>query len=259
MLRNLRELWQYRALLVTMTQRELKARYRASVLGFLWTFLNPTLNMAVYAFVFSVILKQRQPAYPHFLFVALLPWIYFSSSIGSGTSAVSDRRDLLTKVRFPAQVLPATIVASNLVNYLLSLPLLLILGALYGVFPSWHVVFLLPLILLQTWFTLGLTYLLSAFNVALRDLQHIVGNLLLMGFFLTPVVWAVPPESAEWTNRLAYSNPMAALVFAHRDIFVKHQIPQWEPLAAVAGISFLVFWLGTWVFESRREEFAELV
>ena len=109
MVRNLKELYQYRALLWALTLRELRARYRASILGFLWTFLNPTLNMAVYALVFGYVLKDSTRAYPYFLFVALLPWIYFTSSVGAGTNSVSDRRDLLTKVRFPAQVLPATV------------------------------------------------------------------------------------------------------------------------------------------------------
>ena len=119
MLRNLRELYQYRALLWSLTLRELKARYRGSVLGFLWTFLNPTLLMVTYALVFGVFMKSPIKNYVFFLFVGLLPWTFFSNSVGMGASAISDRRDLLTKVRFPAQVLPATVVTTNLINYLL--------------------------------------------------------------------------------------------------------------------------------------------
>src|SRR5262249_4280902 len=145
MIRNLRELYQYRALLWSLTVRELKARYRGSVLGFFWTFLNPTMLMLVYAFVFSRTIKQQIPNYTYFMFVGLLPWIWFSTSIGAGASTISDRRDLLTKVRFPAQVLPATVVTTNLCNFLLSLPLIVALGALFGVFPTVHTV-ALPLI-----------------------------------------------------------------------------------------------------------------
>src|SRR3954453_4753358 len=101
MFRNLRELYQYRALLYSLTQRELKARYRGSILGFLWTFLNPTLLMLVYALVFGVYMHNTQRHYPYFMFVGLLPWIWFTNSIGGGASTISDRRDLLTKVRFP--------------------------------------------------------------------------------------------------------------------------------------------------------------
>src|SRR5688572_16758110 len=114
MFRNFQELYQYRGLLLSLTQRELKARYRNSVLGFLWTFLNPTLQMVVYTLVFSVFMRQNIQSYTYFMFVGLLPWIWFSTSVGAGASAISDRRDLLTKVRFPAQVLPASVVVTNL-------------------------------------------------------------------------------------------------------------------------------------------------
>lgn len=259
MLRNLRELYQYRALLWSLTIRELKARYRASVLGFLWTFLNPTLNMIVYAVVFGYLMKSAQAAYPYFLFIALLPWIFFATSVGNGASSVSDRRDLLTKVRFPAQVLPATVVATNLLNYLLSLPLLIGLGILYGHWPTWHVVFFFPLVLVQTVFILGLTYLVSAFNVALRDLQHIVLNVMQMLFFLTPVVWAASSVPAKYRELMNYGNPMAALVNAYRSIFYDHTPPDPAPLAGVVCISMALLWLSSGVFERRREEFAELV
>src|SRR5215468_2376533 len=136
MLRNLRELYQYRALLWSLTLRELRARYRASVLGFLWTFLNPTLLMLAYTLVFGVFMKAQIEHYVYFLFVGLLPWIFFSTSIGVGASSISDRRDLLTKIRFPPQVLPATVVATNLVNYLLSLPLMIATPILYKVTPE---------------------------------------------------------------------------------------------------------------------------
>ncbi len=259
MFRNLRELYQYRALLWSLTVRELKARYRASVLGFLWTFLNPTLNMAVYAVVFGYLLKQAQPAYPYFLFIGLLPWIFFSTSVGGGASSVSDRRDLLTKVAFPAQVLPATVVATNLANYVLSLPLLIGLGLLYGIWPTWHVLLFFPLVALQTTFILGLTYLVSAFNVALRDLQHIVVNVIQMLFFLSPIVWSVERVPAEHRNLLLYGNPMAAFINAYREIFYDHRLPELGPLLGIVASSLVMLWLSSGVFERRREEFAELV
>jgi lipopolysaccharide transport system permease protein len=262
MLKNLRELHQYRALLWSLTVRELRARYRASVLGFLWTFLNPTLSMAVYALVFGVLLKRAQPIanYPYFIFVGLLPWLFFSSSVGGGSTAVSDRRDLLTKVRFPAQVLPATVVATNLANYLLSLPLLIALGALYGMWPTWHVVYFLPLVALQSVFTLAVTYLLSALNVAFRDLQHIVPNVLQLAFFLTPVLWPVSDAKEPWLQTLILRcNPMAAFMEGYRDIFYMHIRPPFIPLGIVAIVSVVLLWVSSTVFERRREEFAELV
>src|SRR5713101_6666604 len=174
MLRNIRELYQYRVLLLSLTQRELKARYRASVLGFFWTFLNPTLLMLAYVLVFGVFMKAQMHHYVFFLFVGLLPWVFFSTSLSSGATAISDRRDLLTKVRFPAQILPATVVTTNLCNYVLALPLMLILGAAYGVWPSWHAVTFPLVLFVQLLFTLALVFALSALNVSFRDLQYIV-------------------------------------------------------------------------------------
>jgi lipopolysaccharide transport system permease protein len=259
MVRNLRELYQYRPLLWALTARELKARYRASVLGFLWTFLNPTLNMAVYVLVFGVFMRSSVEHYPYYLFCGLLPWIAFSSSVVAGTSSVSDRRDLLTKVRFPAQVLPATVVLTNLINFVLSLPLLLILGAALGVWPSWHVVFAIPVLLVQAFFTLAVTYLLSALNVAFRDLQHIVGNLVQMAFFLTPVLWPLSNLSPELQRVELWGNPLASLMMAWRDIFYEQRVPDLQPLVVVAVVSVVMMWVSSGVFERRREDFAELV
>ncbi|MFL5320635.1 MAG: ABC transporter permease, partial [Myxococcaceae bacterium] len=155
MFRNLRELYQYRALLYSLTQRELKARYRGSLLGFFWTFLNPTLQMCVYVLVFSVALKNDIPNYPYFLFVGLLPWTFFSTALIGGASSISDRRDLMTKVRFPAQVLPATVVSVNLLNYIFSLPLMVVLGLVLHDHLTWHVI-AFPLVLaVQVLFTLA--------------------------------------------------------------------------------------------------------
>lgn len=266
MFRNLSELYQYRALLTALSLRELKARYRASVLGFLWTFLNPTLSMLVYVLVFGVLMKSAVPKYPYFLFCGLLPWIYFSSSVMGGTTSISDRRDLLTKVRFPAQVLPATVVLTNLINFLLSLPLLFLLGLFFEVPPTWHVVLALPVLLVQTLFTLALTYLLAAFNVAFRDLQHIIANIMQMVFFLTPVLWdlkSVPAlgtlSQAESQQLILTANPMAAVMAAWRDIFYAQRAPDWSALGVVTVVSLVVMWVSSGIFERRREEFAELV
>ncbi len=259
MIRNLKELYQYRALLWSLTARELKARYRASVLGFLWTFLNPTLNMLVYVFVFGVVLNQGGPRYPYFLFAGLLPWIYFASSVSGGTSSISDRKDLLTKVRFPAQVLPATVVATNLANFVLSLPLLIALGMLFGDVPTWHFVLLIPVMALQTFFTLALTYLLSALNVAFRDLQYVVQNIIQMLFFLTPVLWKVETVPEKWRAWLMYGNPLASVMVAYRDVLYDHRAPEAGPLLSLALVSLVLLWGASLVFESRREEFAELV
>lgn len=259
MLRNVTELYQYRALLWSLTQRELKARYRASVLGFLWTFLNPTLQMLTYGLVFNVLLRQQIRHFLFFQFVGLLPWIFFSTSVVAGATAISDRRDLLTKVRFPPQVLPATVVATNLANYLLSLPLMIALGLIYREIPTWHAIFFPVVLVIQVLFTLGTAYIVSAINVAFRDLQHIVSNLMTLWFFLTPVLYEITAIPDRYRKLILWFNPMSPLIASYQAIFYHHQLPPMRPLAYVAAISVLLLWVASQLFEQRREEFAELV
>lgn len=259
MIRHLEELWQYRALLWNLTQRELKARYRGSALGFLWTFVNPLLLMLVYALVFGVIQKNTIPNYTYFLFVGLLPWIWFSSSVSSGASSISDRRDLLTKVRFPAQVLPATVVLTNLVNYILSLPLMLGLGAAQGVYPTWHVVFFPVVLAVQLVFTMGVTFFISALNVAFRDLQHIVNNVLTLWFFVTPVLYIPNAVPGPLRRLVLIANPMGVLINSYQGIFYEHRAPHWRAMTVVALGSLMLLVISARVFDSRREEFAELI
>ena len=259
MIRNLRELWQYRGLLLNLTQRELKARYRGSALGFLWTFVNPMLLMAVYAMVFGVIQRNSIPHFTYFIFVGLLPWLWFATSVGSGASAISDRRDLLTKVRFPAQVLPATVVNTNLVNYLLSLPLMIALGGLMGIWPSWQVVAFPLVLFVQLLFTLSVTFIVSALNVAFRDLQHVVSNLLTLWFFVTPILYR-PDDIPEKVRRLfLIANPMSVIITSYQGIFYEHRLPHWRALTVVSIGSVVLLWVAARIFEGRREEFAELV
>lgn len=261
MIRLIRELYQYRGLLLSLVQRELKARYRGSFLGFLWTFLNPTLHMLVYALLFTVVMRQNIPHYAFFMFVGLLPWIWFSSSIAGGSSAISDRRDLMTKVRFPAQVLPTTVVVTNLCNYVLSLPLMLALGiVLYGQWPTWHVVLFPVVVVIQLVFTLALTYILAAINVTFRDLQHIVNNLLTMLFFGTPVLYPLSTLHDE-TLRTALTvlNPMTPLITSYQALFYEHRLPDAAPLLGLGVFSVMLLWAASMIFEARREEFAESI
>ncbi|WP_164018368.1 ABC transporter permease [Pyxidicoccus trucidator] len=260
MIRLVRELYQYRGLLLSLVQRELKARYRGSFLGFLWTFLNPTLHMLVYALLFTVVMRQNTPNYAFFMFVGLLPWIWFSSSISGGASAISDRRDLMTKVRFPAQVLPTTVVVTNLCNYTLSLPLMLGLGIIYGQWPTWHVLFFPVVVLIQLTFTLAMTYILAAINVTFRDLQHIVTNLLTMWFFGTPVLYPLSNFQDETLRTAMFVlNPMAPIITSYQALFYEHRLPDAAPLLALGVFSVVLLWAASMIFEARREEFAESI
>jgi lipopolysaccharide transport system permease protein len=165
----------------------------------------------------------------------------------------------MTKVRFPPQVLPATVVATNLCNYLLSIPLMIALGAYFEVWPSWHIVAYPIVLLLQIVFTLALSYFVSALNVAFRDLQHIMANVLTLWFFVTPVFYSLANVPQRFRTILIAGNPMAALVTSYQSIFYEHRLPDAAPLAVVGLESLILLWLAAAVFQRRREEFAELV
>jgi lipopolysaccharide transport system permease protein len=239
--------------------RELRARYRGSLLGFLWTFLNPTLLMLVYALVFSVYMRQQVVNYTYFMFVGLLPWIYFTGSVTQSSTSITDRRDLLTKVRFPAQILPATVVVTNLLNYFFSLPLMVVLGLAYRVVPTWHVVAFPAIVAVQTVFILAVSYVIAAMNVVFRDLQHVTSNLLTLWFFVTPVLYPVTTIPADVRQGAILANPMAVIATSYQDIFYDHRLPAAGPLALVAALSMGLLVIAAGIFERRQEEFAELV
>ena len=162
-------------------------------------------------------------------------------------------------MRFPAQVLPATVVATNLVNFLLSLPLMVALGAIVGIWPNVHAL-AFPLVLFaQLVFTLAVTFIVSALNVRFRDLQHIVQNVLTLWFFVTPVLY-IPNAIPEVARRLyLIANPMAVIINSYQGIFYEHRWPHWRALALVTLGSLVLLAIAARVFEDRREEFAELV
>lgn len=255
---TVRELIRYRILVVALVGRQLKARYRGSFLGFLWTVLNPLLLMAVYALVFRVYVRIEVPNYALFLLCGLLPWSFFATSLSEGVNAVVSGGTLVTKSLFPAHILPTVTVIANLVNYLLSLPVLAGFMAFYGV--PFHVSLLaFPLVvLLQTMFTWGLTLALASINVHFRDVQHILTNVLALWFFLCPIVYSTDhiPESMSLMQAL---NPLGVLVDTYHGLFLEGRMPSLEVLGSLAGFALVSVAVGLVVFERYRDSFAELV
>ncbi len=258
MFSNVIELYRCRALIVSLVLREVKLRYLGSVLGFLWTFLNPLLLMCVYTIVFSVFFRIEVENYPVFLFCALIPWICFSHSILEGANSIIRGGDLITRVLFPAQVLPAVTVFSNLVNFILSLPLLFIFLLLFKVQIGIALIALPIVIVIQAVFTMGLVLIVSALNVHFRDIQHILSNLIIMWFFTTPIVYPSTSIPAR-LKFITYINPMATLIKAYRDILFYRQFPNWLLLGIILCFGFLVFFLGNLIFNRYKESFPEEV
>jgi len=258
LIQHLNELYRYRALVAALAGRELKGRYRGSVLGFLWTFLNPLLLLLVYALVFSVYFRVQMEHYAVFMFTGLLPWIFFSQALNEGAGAIVDGGSLVTKVLFPQQVLIAVRVLGNFVNYLLSLPILVIFLYAEGLRLAWPALALPLVACVHLWFTFACALALATATVFMRDTRHILGNLLTLWFFLTPVLYplAQVPERWQW---LIYFNPAAVFTLAYHDVLFWGRWPRWDLLAAMALLALVILLLAVRVFEHYKEYFAEKI
>ncbi len=247
-----RELYRYRALVLSLVGREIRARYRGSFLGFLWTFMNPLLLLLVYSVVFSFVTRVQMENYTFFLLTGLLPWVWFSSGVLSATSSISERRDLLTKVRIAPEVMPFVAVLSNGFNFVFSLPILLAFALASGAGVSADWLALPALMLVQLVFTVALALGFALINVFFRDLQHILGNLMTLWFFICPIIYRYEDIPAN-LRALADFDPIAVIIRGYQAIFFAHRQPNWASIAAVLGVS-LVILVGTSLLMSRHRE-----
>ena len=251
-----RSLLKHRELISILVAKQLKLRYRGSVLGFCWTLLNPLLHMLVYTLVFSVYLRVDIENYPVFLFSGLLPWIWFSSSLQQGVTCILDGAGLVTRSRFPAEVLPVVTLTSNAVNFLLMLPLLFLFLLAVHVKLGQALLALPVLIGLQYLLTLGPVLILSAANVYFRDLQHIILHLLTVAQFVTPIFYPaslIPGPLRPW----ALASPLAILTSAFQDVLYFNRLPPWPPLLALLLLAGVVLAVAAPMFARYKQTFAE--
>ena len=260
-------LWRHRALVGVLVRRELSARYRASVLGFFWSLLNPLLLLVVYAFVFTTIFQPRFPGgqpYPLFLFAGLLPWMFFSGAVLDAAVTMVDNGPLLAKVMCPPEIFPAVTVVSHLVNHLFALPVLvaaMAVAAVFGAHPFPWTIVLLPLALVP-WVlaTAGIAAAVAAGAVHFRDLRDLVGHLLNLLFFSSPIIYSLDGlDLHPKLKALLRLNPFASLVEVYRDLAFEGHLPEIRIAltALLFGVSF--FLLGTWVFSRMRDTIVEAV
>jgi len=258
----IRSLLRHRPLVESLVSRELKARYRGSVLGFLWSFVNPLLLLLTYTLVFTVILPNRQPdIQPFFLFLfcGILPWTWFQASLSESSSVLIASANLIKKVLFPAEVLPSVCVLANLAHFLLGLPILLLFLAWQGKL-AWTAV-LLPLpILVQLVLTLGLSLFLSALTVHFRDIQNILSHVLHLWFFATPVIYSYA-AIAEGTplRRALRLNPMTHVIVTYQQMLFHGNVDHWRGLFLALLVGLVAFAAGAFLFDRLRDTLAEEV
>jgi lipopolysaccharide transport system permease protein len=266
MLRNLTRLSRYRGLIQSLVARELKARYRGSVLGFFWSFINPLLLLLVYSFVFSFIMPaahdSRIEPYALFMFCGILPWTWFSSSLTESAGVLISGGNLIKKVLFPAEILPIVTVLANMIHFFFGLVILA--GFLIWYRRPLHVteLALFPIaVFVQLVLTGGFALILSALTVHFRDIRDILSNLLTFWFFATPIIYPyfLFPQN-EWKGQVLKLNPFTHLAITYQEIlFFEGPVGHLKWLLLLGVISLAFFLFGYWIFDRLRDTFAEEV
>jgi len=261
---NLSQLIRYRGLIQSLVARELKARYRGSVLGFFWSFVNPLLLLAIYSFVFTTIMPARvegvQP-YALFMLCGILPWTWFSASLTEASGSLIAGGNLIKKVLFPAEVLPIVSVLSNMVHFALALPIVIVFLVLYRHPPDvGDLVWFPAAVAVQLVFTTGLALILAALTVHFRDIRDILANALTLWFFSTPIIYPWFLKEIEPYRLFFNINPFTHLAVSYQEIlFFPGPMGHWRWLVALALASVGVFLAGYWLFDRLRDSFAEVV
>lgn len=258
-LRQGAEVLRYRELVRNFVRRDLKARYKNSVLGFLWCLLNPLLMMLVFTVVFKILMPNDIPNFPVFVLIGLLPWSWCVSSVMGGIYSIVGNPHLIKKVYFPRELLPLSVVLSNMVNFLLALgPLFLLLWAFRVPLASAWV--LLPLIIfMQLLFLAGLALFLSCLNVFFRDTEVIMEVLILAWFFLTPIFYRVQDLTTQRARLMYIFNPMASFIQSYREILLDGSVPDSLFLARTFATALLVLAVGYAFFLRHAGRFGEEV
>jgi lipopolysaccharide transport system permease protein len=263
------ELIRYRGLIRTLTVRNLKLRYKRSMLGFAWSLLSPLLMMGAFTFVFTVLMPGSQvERYPLFVLCGLVPWQFFSSALSYSVSAVLGNAHLVRKIYFPREILPLSTVLSTLVDFAIASALLVGVTIALGDGVHLRLLLLPPVILMEAGFVLGLSFALSALNVFYRDVENLMSFVILMWFFCTPVFYslknALPAYTIggihlniqAWIYRL---NPMATYVDVYRAILYRQAMPSPALMAETALITLALLVVGYRIFARFSPRFPEEV
>ena len=256
MFKVFKNLYNYRELLKTNVKKEIRGKYKNSFLGVLWSFLNPLLQIAVYAIVFPLILRNTQENYVIFLCCGLIPWTFFSTAISRSAFTMVENGNILKKVYFPREILPISVVTSEAVNFLIS-TIIIFAFVLFSGLGITKYVLLYPLIFIAQYLLLiAISFIVSSICVYIRDLQHFIGIFLQLLFYATPIVYAantIPTEFA-WILNL---NPMTYIINGYRDIFYNQTMPDIKVIGILILILIIVIAIGYIIFNKLQKGFAE--
>ncbi len=251
------ELYAYREMIISLVHRDLKGRYKNSVLGFAWTFVNPLLQLVVYTVVFSTIIRMGIRDYYLLLFVALVPWIFFSTCVGSGCNCVLDQGDMVKKIYFPREVLPVSYVTSQFINMLLSFIVVFAVLILSGKGINPTALLFLPLIMIIEYFlVLGMTMLFSALTVFFRDMSNILAIVVMAWQWATPVMYPADIFPEQFRAFMSI-NPMYSIIVAYRQILYYKEVPDIFTLITAVVMGVVLIIVGELVFSRKAKTFAD--
>lgn len=256
---NLRDLWHYRDLLYILTMRDIKVRYKQTLLGAAWAIIQPLFTMLIFSLIFGKLAGMPSDGvpYPLFAYAGLLPWTFFSNAVTNSGNSLVGNSNLITKVYFPRMIIPAASVASGLLDFLIAFLLLGVLMFYYGVGLSLNALMLPALIVLTSLLAIGVGMWMSALNVKYRDIRYALPFLIQLGMFATPIIYpsSIVPEKWRWL--LAF-NPLTGQIEGYRAAFFGTPF-NWPALGISAALTFVILFYAAFMFKRMEKNFADII
>ena len=253
-----KDLYNYRELLKTSVKKDIGGKYKNSFLGVLWSFINPLLQILVYALIFPLVMKNggSYKDYTVFMVCGLIPWAYFTTVINRASFIMIENGNILKKVYFPRSILPLSLVTSETINFLVSCIIILAFIVIKGFGISKFILFFPLVLLIQYVLLLGVALIFSAVTVYMRDIQHFIGVVLQLLFYATPIVYSIDtiPEGFRWILKW---NPMTYIIEGYRAIFYNQTMPDLKALGILGVISIVILIVGYLLFNKLQKRFAE--
>jgi len=257
---HIKELWQFRELLWALTLREIKVRYKQTILGVAWAILQPAALTVIFTVVFGIFLKvsSGNVAYPLFAYSALLPWTFFTTAVSFGSLSVVNNGNLVTKVYFPREILPLSSVGAAFFDFLMASIIFIIMMIFYHVHITASILLAMIFILSILFLTIGISFFLSTINVLFRDIRFVIPLLLQVWLYLTPVIYSTSqiPEKFRIYFKL---NPLLPLIEGFRNVTIFGETPDIKEVILSFLLSALIFLLGYWFFKSKEKIFADVM
>lgn len=251
-----KNLYNYRELLKTSVKKDIGGKYKHSFLGVLWSFVNPLLQIAVYAIIFPLIMRSNIEHYTVFMVCGLIPWQYFSTVLSRSSFIMIENGNIIKKVYFPREILPLSLVTSETVNFLIISLIMIIFTIANGLGITKYILLFPVILVVQYILQLGISLILSSVTVYFRDLQHFIGVLLQLFFYATPILYSVETIPAEYQWILKF-NPMTYIIEGYRDLLYNQCMPNMKMLGIILLIGIVITVVGYLIFNKLQRRFAE--